>query len=39
MEDYLHRQLKIKAATDSSTINDVVVESIKMYLQKNCKDI
>ena len=39
MEDYLHRKLKIQAATDGSTINDVTVEAIKMYLQNKCKNI
>ena len=39
MEDYLHRKLKIQAATDSTTINDVVNEAIKMYLQNKCKNI
>ena len=39
MEDYLHRKLKIQAATDSNTINDVVNEAIKMYLQNKCKNI
>ena len=39
MEDYLHRKLKIQAATDSNTINEVVNEAIKMYLQSRCKNI
>ena len=39
MEDYLHRKLKIQAATDSTTINDVVNEAVKMYLQNKCKNI
>lgn len=39
MEDYLHRKLKIQAATDSTTINDVVNEAIKMYLHSRCKNI
>ena len=39
MEDYLHRKLKIQAATDSNTINEVVNEAIKMYLQQKCKNI
>tara|TARA_R100000655_G_scaffold28177_1_gene57334 strand:+ start:587 stop:757 length:171 start_codon:yes stop_codon:yes gene_type:complete len=39
MEDYLHRKLKIQAATDSSTINDITVEALKMYLHKKCEDI
>jgi len=39
MEDYLHKKLKIQAATDDSTINDLTVEAIKMYLQNKCKHI
>ena len=39
MEDYLHKKLKIQAATDSTTINDVVNEAIKMYLHKIHKNI
>ena len=39
MEDYLHRKLKIQAATDSNTINEVVNEAIKMYLHKISKNI
>ena len=39
MEDYLHRKLKIQAATDSNTINEVVNEAVKMYLHNKCKNI
>ena len=39
MEHYLHRKLKIQPATDSTTINDVVNEAIKMYLHKIHKNI
>jgi len=39
LEDYLHKKVKIQAAQDSSTINDVMIEAVKMYLQKNCKNI
>ena len=39
MDDDLHRKLKIQAAIDSSTINDVVNKAIKMYLQNICKNI
>ena len=39
MEDYLHRKLKIQAATDSNTINELVNEAIKMYLHNKCKNI
>ena len=39
MEDYLQKKLKIQAATDSTTINDVVSEAIKMYLHNKCKNI
>ena len=39
MEDYLHRKLKIQAATDSTTLNELVNEAVKMYLQQKCKNI
>ncbi len=39
MEKELHKKLKIQAAIDSTTINDVVNEAIKMYLQNKCKNI
>jgi len=39
MEDELHRKLKIQAAIDSNTINEVVNEAIKMYLHKISKNI
>ena len=39
MEEELHRKLKIQAATDSNTINEVVNEAIKMYLHSRCKNI
>ena len=39
MEEELHRKLKIQAATDSNTINEVVNEAIKMYLHNKCKNI
>ena len=39
MEDYLHRKLKIQAATDSNTINEVVNEAVKMYFHNKCKNI
>ena len=39
MEDDLHRKLKIRAATDSNTINEVVNEAVKMYLHKISKNI
>ena len=39
MENYLHKKLKIQAATDDSTINDLTVKAIKMYLQKKCNNI
>tara|TARA_Y100001938_G_C7832425_1_gene302034 strand:- start:255 stop:395 length:141 start_codon:yes stop_codon:yes gene_type:complete len=37
LEDYLHKKVKIQAAQDSSTINDVMIEAVKMYLHKKCK--
>ena len=39
MDEHLHRKLKIQAATESNTINDVVVEAIIMCLQNKCKNI
>ena len=39
MEDYLHRKLKIQAATDSTTLNELVNEAIKTYLHEKCKNI
>ena len=39
MEDYLHKKLKIQAAKEDSTINDLTVEAIEMYLQNKCKNI
>ena len=39
LEDYLHKKVKIQAAKDSSTINDVMIEAVKMYLHKKCKNI
>ena len=39
MDEHLHRKLKIQAATESNTINDVVVEAVVMYLQDKCKNI
>ena len=39
MEEELHRKLKIQAATDSNTINELVNEAVKMYLQNKCKNI
>ncbi len=37
MDDDLHRKLKIQAAKEGLTINDVSVEAIKMYLHNKCK--
>jgi len=39
MEDYLHKKLKIQAAIDSTTLNDIVNEAVKMYLRDKCKNI
>ena len=39
MEEELHRKLKIQAATDSNTINELVNEAVKMYLHSRCKNI
>ena len=37
MDDELHKKLKIQAAKQDCTINDLCVDAIKMYLHKNCK--
>ena len=37
MEEWLHRKLKIQAAKEGLTINDISVEAIKMYLHNKCK--
>ena len=39
MDEQLHRKLKIQAATEGNTINDVVNEAVIMYLQNKCKNI
>ena len=39
MEVDLHKKLKIQAAKDDSTINDLTVEAVKLYLHSRCKDI
>jgi len=37
LEDFLHKKLRVLAAQEESTLNDVMIEAAKMYLQKNCK--
>jgi len=34
----LHRRLKVYAASREVTMNDVVVEAVKEYLNKNAKE-
>jgi len=41
IEDYLHRKLRVLAAQEDTTLNDVMIEAAKMYLQSKqskCKD-
>ena len=38
MEDWLHKKLKIEAAKQDCTINDIANQSIKMYLHNLCKN-
>ena len=37
LEDYLHREMKILAAQNTSTLNEVMIEAAKMYLQNKSK--
>tara|TARA_R100001463_G_scaffold54602_2_gene105685 strand:+ start:538 stop:699 length:162 start_codon:yes stop_codon:yes gene_type:complete len=37
LEEYLHRKMKILAAERDSTLNDVMIEAAKMYLQNKSK--
>ena len=37
LEDYLHREMKIAAAKNSSTLNDVMIEAAKLYLQNKSR--
>jgi len=38
LEDFLHKKLRVLAAQEDSTLNDVMIEAAKMYLQSRCKD-
>ena len=38
IEEYLHKKMKVLAAQEDSTLNDVMIEAAKMYLQFKCKD-
>jgi len=38
LEEYLHKKMKVLAAQEDSTLNDVMIEAAKMYLQSRCKD-
>ena len=33
-----HLALKIKAAKDESTLEQVILDAVEMYIQSNCKD-
>jgi len=37
LEEYLHKKLKVLAAQQDTTLNDVMIEASKMYLHANCK--
>ena len=32
-----HLKLKIKAATEESTLEQIVLDAVEMYIQSNCK--
>ena len=34
----VHLKLKIEAATKASTLEQIVIDAVDMYLQTNCKD-
>lgn len=34
----VHLKLKIEAATKDSTLEQIVINAVDMYLQSNCKD-
>ena len=38
LEEYLHKKMKVLAAQEDSTLNDVMIEAAKMFLQSRCKD-
>ena len=33
-----HLKLKIQAATKDSTLEQIVIDAVDMYIQTNCKD-
>ena len=33
-----HLKLKIEAATKDSTLEQIVIDAVDMYIQSNCKD-
>ena len=33
-----HLRLKIKAATEESTLEQIILDAVEMYIQSNCKD-
>jgi len=37
LEDYLHKQLKIQAVTDDTSLNDLVITACKLYMQESHK--
>ena len=34
----IHLKLKIEAATKESTLEQIVIDAVDMYIQSNCKD-
>ncbi len=34
-----HLKLKIKAATEESTLEQIILNAVDMYIQSNCKNI
>lgn len=39
MEDWLHKKAKIRAAETDLSVNDLMIEAVKMYLQESSKYI
>jgi len=35
----LHKELKVHAATNDTTMNDCIVEAVKLYLHKQSKNV
>tara|TARA_R100000458_G_scaffold24576_1_gene22146 strand:- start:1436 stop:1594 length:159 start_codon:yes stop_codon:yes gene_type:complete len=39
MEEWLHKKAKIRAAETDLSVNDLMIEAVKMYLQESSKYI